>query len=916
MKKLLMYAVLAVFLVLGTAGPGPAAQPPGNWSAVGEVSDPYAECLLSVNGVLYAGAVDGNVRSWNGTQWVNVGGLAGYTVSNSVQGLAAANGTVYAGTANKGVWAWNGSAWSRVGSLAGNAARVSTLATVNEAVYAGTWDGVWTLNGTDWSPVGSLGKSALSLATVNGAVYAGTDDGVWAWNGSAWSRVGSLAGNAARVTALAAVNGAVYAGTWDGVWAWNGSTWSRIGNLQVDTVLSLVADNEAIHAGTDKGVWAWHHNNPGWFQVESGWIPGDPANVYRLMTNEAVVYSLIKVNGYLHAATQVGVGACWDGSSWYRLGSKGLPGLAADVICLATDNRAVYAGTWGGGVWTWDGSAWSPVGGLTKATEHSFALITVNGKLYAGTWEGVWSWDGSAWSGVGNLSGDSAKINSLTSVSGMVYAGTWDCVWALNGSAWSRVGSLTDGAKSVNSLAAVGGTVYAGTDDGVWIWDGSAWSPVGSLPGDAALVKGLAVINSTIYAGTLGGVWNWNGTDWSLVGSLTGDAAEVRSLVAVNGTLYAGTADGVWAWNGFAWSRVGSLPDAAALVSSLAAVSDKLYAGTADGVWSFNLTGSSDGSGGGSKASRTVHNTTGSAVVHPSAGGTVGLGGEASVTIPPGALQGNTGIKVTVRKVASPPPAPGGYTIVGAYEFTVNDLDHYTFNIPVTLTFAFDPSMVPEGTTPAVYYHNGSEWVLLTGTVDRNSNTITVTLDHFTVYAVMAKAPAQAPDLKDIAGHWAQGGIEKLVSLGAVTGYRNGTFRPDNRITRAEFTVVLVKAFKIAPGPGRVFADTTGHWAGDFISAAAGSGIVQGYGDGRFGPDDPVTREQMAAMIVKAANLSPAPGDPAFADSGDISAWASVPVVTAVKNGIIKGYEDGTFRPGAYATRAEAVMMIVNALDK
>lgn len=109
MKKLLMYAVLAVFLVFGTAGPGPAAQLPGNWSAVGEVSDPYAECLLYVNDVLYAGAVDGNVWSWNGTQWVNVGGLAGYTVSNSVQGLTAANGTVYAGTATNGVWALNGS---------------------------------------------------------------------------------------------------------------------------------------------------------------------------------------------------------------------------------------------------------------------------------------------------------------------------------------------------------------------------------------------------------------------------------------------------------------------------------------------------------------------------------------------------------------------------------------------------------------------------------------------------------------------------------------------------------------------------------------------------------------------------------------------------------------------------------------
>ena len=67
-------------------------------------------------------------------------------------------------------------------------------------------------------------------------------------------------------------------------------------------------------------------------------------------------------------------------------------------------------------------------------------------------------------------------------------------------------------------------------------------------------------------------------------------------------------------------------------------------------------------------------------------------------------------------------------------------------------------------------------------------------------------------------------------------------------------------------------------------------------------------------MAVKAARLSPADGEPAFADNKEISAWAVDSIVTAVKDSILKGYQDDTFRPGRQATRAEAVTVIVNAL--
>ena len=169
--------------------------------------------------------------------------------------------------------------------------------------------------------------------------------------------------------------------------------------------------------------------------------------------------------------------------------------------------------------------------------------------------------------------------------------------------------------------------------------------------------------------------------------------------------------------------------------------------------------------------------------------------------------------------------------------------------------------------------------------------------------------------LNDISNHWAVERINNLVARGAIKGYPDNTFQPDNTITRAEFTTVVVKAFNLTNSNGKVFTDTSGHWAKDYIATATAAGIVGGYNDNVFGPNDPVTREQMAAMVVKAANLTVAAAENQFADSNSIAGWAQEAVATAVNIQIIRGYPDNTFKPGGKATRAEAVTVIVNALN-
>ena len=157
--------------------------------------------------------------------------------------------------------------------------------------------------------------------------------------------------------------------------------------------------------------------------------------------------------------------------------------------------------------------------------------------------------------------------------------------------------------------------------------------------------------------------------------------------------------------------------------------------------------------------------------------------------------------------------------------------------------------------------------------------------------------------------------IVKLVDFGAISGNPDGTFKPDSNITRAQYVTMLVKAFQIENPGGKVFADTASHWAKDYIARAVADGITSGYDNNTFGPNDAITREQMAVMVVKAAQLMPpADGKILFTDSGSISSWAVDAVAAAVNSGIISGYPDNTIRPQGNATKAEAVTVILNAL--
>ncbi len=174
-------------------------------------------------------------------------------------------------------------------------------------------------------------------------------------------------------------------------------------------------------------------------------------------------------------------------------------------------------------------------------------------------------------------------------------------------------------------------------------------------------------------------------------------------------------------------------------------------------------------------------------------------------------------------------------------------------------------------------------------------------------------------ELGDIAGHWAKERIRTAVELGFAAGYEDGSFRPQNRITRAEFAVLLARALQL-PDAGKpiTFSDAS-HipgWAKKAVASAAEAGLIRGYADGSFRADRFISRAEMAVLVVRALGDVPASGPSSvFADAEQIPSWALPSVQLAVHHGLMQGRGNGLFAPLAPTNRAEAVSVMLGLLD-
>src|SRR5659263_9723 len=170
-----------------------------------------------------------------------------------------------------------------------------------------------------------------------------------------------------------------------------------------------------------------------------------------------------------------------------------------------------------------------------------------------------------------------------------------------------------------------------------------------------------------------------------------------------------------------------------------------------------------------------------------------------------------------------------------------------------------------------------------------------------------------AVNASDISGHWAQTTIQSWTDNNLIKGYPDGTFKLDNNITRAEFITLVNGAFGYTKTAPISFTDVGQNaWYASAIAVAVEAGYISGYPDGTMRPDNPISREEAATIIMKINKLTEnADAASKFTDANTL-VWSKGAVGAVKFAGIMIGYPDGSFQPKNYIKRGEAVF----ALDK
>jgi hypothetical protein len=182
--------------------------------------------------------------------------------------------------------------------------------------------------------------------------------------------------------------------------------------------------------------------------------------------------------------------------------------------------------------------------------------------------------------------------------------------------------------------------------------------------------------------------------------------------------------------------------------------------------------------------------------------------------------------------------------------------------------------------------------------------------------------------MSDVANHWAKEDVNDMYSRLIVTGVGDNKYDPERDITRAEFATIIVRGLGLLRGTGELRFDDVEEisWYSPYIKTAASYGIINGYGDGSFGPQDKITREQAMTMIARAMKIT---GLDAlltseqkqdildeFTDNENISKYAEDSAADCIKTGIIVGRNGNIVAPKDYITRAEVAAVIRRFLQK
>ncbi len=295
-------------------------------------------------------------------------------------------------------------------------------------------------------------------------------------------------------------------------------------------------------------------------------------------------------------------------------------------------------------------------------------------------------------------------------------------------------------------------------------------------------------------------------------------------------------------------------------------------------------------------------------------------------------------IKVQIKKLSDAEARPvtdaisaiGGNALAGIVDFSVtaegngksvkvNNFGKTYVSRSVNVNKAVDPKSV----TGVVYNEETGALTFIPATFATIDGQTVATLKSTSnsIYTVVELNNSFA----DVKGKWSEEYVVPMANKLIVQGYEDGSFGPDRSITRAEFAALVVRALGLSNRTATAdFTDVNASaWYANDVAIAAEAGIIKGFEDGTFRPTAEITREQLAAMVVRASefagkDLSVAASEQAsilakFRDASNIG-WAKAEVAAAVKAGIVQGLKADFIGSKNTATRAEAATMLYRFL--
>ena len=920
-----------------------------------------AAALLLASAVIgYAGVNEWVTNGPSGTIVYSLGIAPNYATSKTI--FAGTDNGIYKSTSGGTSWTQSGLTGNHMQSLA-----VSPVYASDNTVFSGTnSDGVYrsTNGGTSWTQVGlaSTGVSALAIShnyVTDRTVFAGTNSGIYKSTdaGTSWTAMNTGFSHsyisAIQISPNYAVDSTIFAGTSDGGGVYRstngGASWTQIntglGNTNVSSLgLSPnYAADSTVFAGTSNGGGVYKSTDSGDNWTQSGLLT---VNIFSLATSPNYAADSTIVAGTYENGAYISTNG---GTSWTQINTGLTPTNIPSVrFSPAYDSDyTIFAGTWGSGVYsctTSDSlppviSSVDPANGATAIARDKTIAITFNENVQSGIAYNLITLKDAANNQVAMTKTINGRVLTLDPTTDLAHGTTYTAiipVSAVKDTANNSFGaqytlsfttvaapdtaaptvSSADPANSATSVARDKTVVITFNEN---IQAGSAYANI-----TFKTAAGVSVDTTKTISGATLSFDPANDLAGNTVYSITIPVSAVKDMsnnsLAAQYTLSFTTQNDTTPPAVSSTDPANNAVDVAKEKTITITFSESILAGTA-----YETIAVKDTSSTAISLSKSIKDKV--LTLDPTKDLTLGM--KYTVTIPASGVKDSSGnalaaaysYSLTVQNDTSTANAPQGLKVVSNKGFahiswtsiTDSNLSSYNvyrkikgdttlakINTAAILEAQYQDKNIAIGTT----YVYAVTWLDKTAKESAKSSELEVNIEKSANESGFADVPDTA---------WYKDHVIQLTTSKIVSGYVDGSFRPNNNVSRGEFAkmMCLAMGWTLENPSSPSFTDVPkDHWAYSYIETAKSKQVIAGYEDNTFKPGKSITRAEIAKIASETLGLPS--GTSTLSDIA--SSWAKDYIAKCVKANIVGGYNDNTFRPSNTASRAEAAKMVVGVL--